>query len=140
MVSKADVTIERLDSTDEGTFGRFTFHDFVCFSGELLWSDNEPSISSIPPGRYVCIWSYSAKFKRQMFEITNVPGRAGIRIHAANFMGDDRKGFKKQLNGCVALGEKLGRMDGQKALLISKPAIRQFESLMNGKSFTLEIK
>lgn len=132
--------LSRLETSEEGTFGRFTFYDFMCFSGELPWNDNQSNISCIPKGSYVCIWTYSPRFKRKMFEIKGVPARAGIRIHSANFMGDDRRGFKRQLNGCIALGEKLGAMDGQKALFISKPAIRRFETLTNGKPFLLEIK
>jgi hypothetical protein len=69
-----------------------------------------------------------------------VPKRAGIRIHSANFMGDASKGFHSQLNGCVALGERLGIMEGQKALLLSKPAIRKFENCMGKQPFLLEIK
>lgn len=132
--------LSRFESTNEGTFGRFTFNDFVCFSGELPWNNNQSNISSIPKGSYVCFWTYSPRFKKQVYEVTKVEGRAGIRIHPANLMGDDRKGFKRQLNGCIALGLKLGGIGHQKSLLLSKPAIRQFETLANGKPFLLEIK
>jgi len=69
-----------------------------------------------------------------------VPGRAGIREHSANFMGDAKKGFHCQLNGCIAPGERLGWMDGQKAVLLSAPALRRFEMHMEHKPFTLEIR
>lgn len=71
--------------------------------------------------------------------LSSVPSRSGIRIHSANLMGDKILGYKTQLNGCIALGEKLGWIDGQKALLVSRPAIRRMEEYFNGKSFTLEI-
>lgn len=132
--------LKRLKSTDEGTFGRFTLNNFTCFVGELPWNDNKCNLSCIPKGLYLCRWTYSERFKRMMYLVDGVPKRAGIRIHAANFMGDDSKGFKRQLNGCIALGEKIGRMDGQNALLLSKPIIRKFESLMEGKPFKLEIQ
>ncbi len=134
------IQISRLESTDEGTFGRLTFNDFNCFTGELPWKDNRPNISCIPKGMYKCVWSYSNHFKRKMYEITSVPRRAGIRMHAANLMGDKSKGLGCQLDGCISLGSKLGRIDGQKALLLSRPMIRQFEQLMNGREFLLEIK
>jgi hypothetical protein len=54
-------------------------------------------------------------------------------------MGDDTMGYMKQLNGCIALGEKLGWMDGQKALLLSAPAVRRFEDHMGRVPFKLEI-
>lgn len=134
------VILKRNESTDEGTFGTITYNDFTCYSGELRWDNNQPNISCIPKGVYVCHWTYSQKFKKMMYLLENVPNRGGIRIHSANLMGNDSKGFKRQLNGCIALGEKIGQIEGQKALLLSKPAIRRFEQLLNGKSFILEIR
>ncbi len=133
------VRLERLETSSEGTFGRLTYNDFVAFTGELADRGNQSNVSCIPKGTYWCSWTQSDAFKRKLYAVENVPNRAGIRIHAANFMGDSEKGLKKQLNGCIALGLKLGRMDGQKALLLSKPAVRQFETLMNKRSFLLEI-
>jgi hypothetical protein len=75
-----------------------------------------------------------------MYLVDGVKDRGGIRLHSANFMGDDTKGYKRQLNGCIALGEKLGVMGGQKALLLSAPAMRRFETLLAGEPFELEIK
>lgn len=75
-----------------------------------------------------------------MYLVLGTGPRAGIRLHAANLMGDDAMGYRRQLNGCIAFGERLGWMDGQKALLLSAPAMRRFESFMGGKPFTLEIK
>lgn len=74
-----------------------------------------------------------------MYLVENVNKRSGIRIHSANFMGDLTLGYKCQLNGCIALGEKFGVVNGQKAVLLSNPAIRKFESLMSGQSFVLEV-
>ena len=139
-MSNFNVTIERLDSTMEGTFGRLTFNNFVCFTGELPWKDNQSNISCIPKGMYFCHWTYSERFKRMMYLVDNVPNRGGIRIHPANLMGDDSQGFKRQLNGCIALGQTLGMIDRQKALLLSRPVVRQFEDLMKGREFTLEIR
>jgi hypothetical protein len=74
-----------------------------------------------------------------MYLVENVSGRSGIRFHSANFMGNTSEGKKSQLNGCIALGEKLGTINGQQALLISAPAIRRFEDLMDGEEFMLTI-
>ena len=133
-----DVTITRFDQSEHGTFGQLVCNGFTCFTGELPEMDNKPNVSCIPKGHYICHWTYSPRFKRKMYEITSVTGRSGIRFHSANFMGSGK--LKKQLNGCVALGFKLGVMEGQKALLLSSPAIRQFEKLLNGREFTLEIR
>lgn len=133
------VQLTRLDSSIQGTFGQIRFGEFKCYSGELSWNDNASNISCIPVGEYRCVWTYSNRFRRMMYEVVGVANRAGIRIHSANLMGDDRKGFKRQLNGCIALGERLGTIDGQKALLLSKPAIRRFEGLLRGRDFILEV-
>ena len=55
-------------------------------------------------------------------------------------MGDKTKGYRCQLNGCIALGERLGYIDGQKALLLSAPAMRRFLDAARGEPFTLEIR
>ena len=55
-------------------------------------------------------------------------------------MGDAAKGFRAQLNGCISVGERLGWIDGQKALILSAPAIRRLEAHFAGKPFTLEIR
>jgi hypothetical protein len=69
-----------------------------------------------------------------------VPARAGVRVHPANLMGDASKGYRCQLNGCIALGERLGWMDGQKVVLLSQPAVRRLESFFGGHPFQLEIR
>jgi hypothetical protein len=73
-----------------------------------------------------------------MYVVVPVKGRAGIRMHSANFMGTNPP-HKKQLNGCLALGERMGWIDGQKAILLSAPAMRRFEALMQYKPFVLQI-
>ena len=134
------VTLTRLDHGDQGTFGRLiTPAGLSLYTGELPWRDNRSNISCIPPAVYNIEWTFSPAFRRWMYLVLGTGPRAGIRIHPANFMGDATLGFKWQLNGCIALGEKLGRMDGQKALLISASAVRRFENHMKQQSFKLEI-
>ena len=135
------VELERFESSDEGTFGilKAGFGQYF-FTGELPWRDNASNVSCIPKGTYVCIWTKSPRFGRCMYLIDRVEKRSGVRIHAANFVGDDTKGFRKQLHGCIALGEKLGWLGGQKAVLVSRPAMRRFEKLAGGRPFELEIK
>lgn len=138
------ITLTRLESSDQGTFGTIQVPDdewvYYFYTGELAWRDNASNVSCIPTGFYRCTWTYSPRFKRHMYLVDGVKSRTGIRKHSANFMGDDTKGFKKQLNGCIALGERLGWIDRQKALLLSAPAMRRFEALLNGEPFELEIK
>lgn len=44
--------------------------------------------TAIPKGRYEVILSMSARFKKLLPEILNVPGYLGIRIHPGNKPGD----------------------------------------------------
>lgn len=134
------VKIERLESSDHGTFGRILFNDNVLFSGELPDRNNQRNISCIPTGIYQVDWTYSPTFKRFMYLVRDVPERSGIRIHSANLMGDKSCNMRSQLYGCIALGEKLGHIDGQKAVMLSRPAVAKLETGMKRKSFELEIK
>jgi hypothetical protein len=83
---------------------------------------------------------YSPKFRRPVYRLLGTEPRGGILIHAATWMGDVDLGWRSHLQGCIALGEKLGWMEGQKALFLSRPAVSRLEVLMQGSPFTLEIQ
>ena len=132
------VFLERLDQSDQGFFGRLTAGSLLLYSGELPWRDNQPNVSCVPAGHYRCVWTYSPRFRRYMYLLLGTQPRAGIRKHPANLMG--AAPYRTQLNGCIALGERLGWIDGQKALLLSAPAVRKFEAHMGYKPFLMEIR
>lgn len=135
-----DAVIERLDRGDQGCFGRIWARGLSLFTGELPERDNRAGVSCVPPAFYRVAWTWSPRFLRNMYLLLGTEPRAGIRKHPANLMGDAAMGFRAQLNGCIALGERLGWMDGQKALLISVPAVRRFEAHMGSAPFLLEIR
>lgn len=135
-----DAVIERLESGDQGTFGRIWTKGLSLFTGELPWRDNASSISCVPPMVTRVVWTWSPRFRRMMYLLLGTEPRAGIRKHPANLMGDVALGYRSQLNGCIALGEKLGWINGQKALLLSAPAVRRFEAHMGQRPFVLEIR
>lgn len=134
-------TIRRQPGTDHGTFGRLTVegHAFTAYTGELPWRGNRTGASCIPAGVYRCVWSQSPRLKRATYRLLDVPERSGVLIHPANLFGDRALGLKAQVQGCIALGERIGWMEGQRAILRSVPAVRRFETLMGGKPFDLEI-
>jgi hypothetical protein len=131
--------LTREENTDDGVFGRLTVGEATFFSGELPWRDNTPNISCIPPGTYRCSFTFSPRFRRFLYLVIDVPERSGIRFHAANLMGDVGKGRRSHLNGCIALGERLGWIEGQKAILMSVPAMLRFERTLARGDFTLEV-
>ena len=57
--------------------------------------------TAIPTGIYQIIFSYSEKFKKVLPLLLNVPGYAGIRMHAGNSEVDTE--------GCLLPGEESGR-------------------------------
>ncbi len=133
------VRLTRTESSSHGTFGIIRYEDFTSYTLELPWVENAGSISCIPKGSYNVIWTYSPRFKRYMFLVDGVPGRTGIRFHSANLAGDTRLGLKSHLHGCIALGERIGVMGKQKALLLSAPMVIQFENLLHHNRFRLII-
>jgi hypothetical protein len=133
------VILSRFETSDHGTFGRCVVHGEPFFSGELPDRHNIANWSCINAGDYAVVWTWSPRFKRMMYLLRGTDPRVGIREHPANLMGDRAQGYLAQLNGCIALGHKLGWIDRQKALLVSAPAVRRFETLLERKPFRLSI-
>ena len=133
------VVLERHETGPEGTFGQIYFDGQSLFTGELPDHGNAPNVSCIPADAYRVVWNFSPAFKRNMFLVADVEGRSGIRIHPANLMGDRAAGLKSHLYGCIALGRKLGTLHGQKAILVSRPAVSEFQNAMGRAPFALEI-
>lgn len=133
--------IRRLDQSDQGTFGRLYINDNEAFyTMELPDRENKSNISRIPVGTYTASWVWSDHFHKMVYCLDNVPNRWGICIHAATYAGDVTKGYRNHLAGCIALGEKLGVMDGQKCILLSRPAMTRFETLTKGAKIEVEIQ
>ena len=136
--------LTRGPSTDEGTFGVLAFGKQVVNTVELPWRDNVRQISCIPPGTYECAIVQSPRFGR-VYEVKNVPGRSHVLIHPANFAGDAELGWTTELQGCIALGERRGRIKNpsgkmQRAVLVSRPAVTKLMSWAAGAPFTLEVR
>lgn len=124
---------------DEGTLGVLEIGPLKLYTLELPDRNNAGSRSCIPAGSYPVRWTRSPRLKKYTYEILNVPGRAGIRIHGGNFAGDVSKGYISHSLGCPLLGERVGRVNGQRAVLNSRSAVAKFERYMDGKPFTLEV-
>jgi len=138
------VLIERKPSTDEGTFGTLTIPEknLQWVSLELPWRDNQPIISCIPPGTYNA-GIYESPRHGTVYILEDVPGRADVEIHIANFAGDKDKGYKSDLLGCITVGLAEGVLDAngqkQKAVLNSGLAFKQFMSATNGRDLEITI-
>lgn len=128
-MSKPIVTIARQVEDDKQALGFLTVehncipkYADVCL--ELSYLDNKRNISSIPPNTYNMVYTYSPRFKRNLWLVENVEGRSGIRFHAAN--------YHHQLNGCIAPGASTADIDGDGYLDVtsSAAALERFHSAM----------
>ena len=126
------VILTRQEQGPQGTFGVIGIGERAWFTVERPWLDNASNVSCIPTGIYDCRMTYSPRFRTMLYELAGVPGRFACRIHPAN--------LAMQLNGCIALGEKRGYMDGVKAVLVSRPAVRAFEAALGRQPFRLEVR
>ncbi len=117
-----DIYLRRLQSGDEGTFGKLTAPDFSCFTLEPPWRNNAANKSCIRYGVYNGSKITSAKFGTVLL-IHEVPNRTAVLIHTGNLAGDEAKGFRTHSHGCILVGQKFGRLGGQQAVLCSRPAM-----------------
>ena len=132
--------------TDDGkqTLGTLTVQNskelFVCKTLELGWHDNANNISCIPEGEYTCKWTRSNRLTTAAghdvftYEVLNVPNRAGIRIHSANYF--------YQLLGCIALGDahKDINADGHLDANHSGATVAKFAEVMGYGEFRLTVE
>ena len=105
-----ELTLNRKWYTAKSTIGELLINGtFFCFVLEDVCRDlnrdgdlNDPgekkvqNQTCIPSGRYQVIIDNSARFKRPMPHVLNVPGFEGIRIHNGNTAADT--------DGCLLLG------------------------------------
>ena len=108
---------------------------FSALSLERGWLDNKQNISCIPKGNYTVVLEYSNAFKRDLWEIKNVPNRSECKFHSANYW--------YQLQGCIALGNSLKDIDkdGFIDILNSSNTMGLFHRALDGeKRFNLIVK
>ncbi len=78
-----------------GSNGRLYYNEqFLCFTIELPWFNNEPKRSCVPVGTYRLLLRFSLKHKTHLV-LKDVPGRELILLHPAN-------NALKELKGCIA--------------------------------------
>lgn len=106
-----EVVILRDASTDAGTPGKLIApRGFECYTLELPWRQNVGGLSCIPLGEYELFWGESPNRRdvtgkpEWTYRFKDVPGRAGILVHAGNFAGDKDKGYVTDVEGCILLG------------------------------------
>lgn len=144
------LTLIRDKTGDAGTFSigtltegdqRLGFWDWI----ELPWRDNKAGVSCIPPGLYPAHITHSDHFKREVYVLEDVKGRASVELHPANWAGDVAKGWHSDLRGCAAPGMSRGDLVApatrklQPAVLQSVRAFQQFMDTCDGDDIEIHI-
>jgi len=127
------VELLRVETGSSGTFGALKVDKQVtCWTLEPPFAGNAPNISCIPTGQYWCRYTKSPRFGL-VFEVSNVPGRSNILFHTGNTTHDT--------SGCILPGERLGDLNGERAVLGSRTAYGKFlAALEKVNGFHLTIK
>ena len=123
----------RLEESEHGTIGVLKIDKEVfCVTLEPPDKENVRNVSSIPAQQYLCRPRQSEKFGKT-FEVTNVPGRTDVLFHAGNVV--------THTEGCILLGESVGKLKGQRAVLNSGNTFKSFmEKIGLGETFHLTIR
>jgi hypothetical protein len=134
------IGLRRFDRSDQGTKGVLLAPEGpLCNALELPWRDNAPGLSCIPCGEYVAKLRKSPRFG-WTYHITDVKGRTWILTHSGNLAGDVTKGYLTDTEGCILVGRYFGTIQGQLAVLASRPALRSLMERMGGKDFILVVE
>lgn len=93
-----NLTLIRNKSSDKSTIGRLLIDDvFQCWTLEdVVRPAKIAHETAIPAGTYKVIITESARFKRRLPLLVDVPGFEGIRIHPGNCAADT--------DGCILVG------------------------------------
>ena len=134
--------LRRLVHCDEGTIGRLSAGGLGCYTMEPPWRDNLPNRSCIPAGLYEVVPHLSPRYGRCLM-VAEVPARTHILVHAGNVGGDLELGLHTHTLGCILPGLRRGRLTvrgrAQRAVLVSRTAVRQLMAWANDQPFELEI-
>jgi len=132
-------TLKRLKSDDQGIFGILSDGIFTRYVIELPWRDNQSNLSCIPLGEYL-VTPYTSRKFGNVHLLTNVLQRSFILLHTGNYAGDTTKGFLTHSHGCILLGRKCGILKNQKAVLLSRMAMNDFNRYIGKEKFKLSVK
>lgn len=133
------VTLTRIRTGNQGTFGILEVGEFVRRTAELPKRGNRRNVSCIPAGEYLCSLVRSPRFGT-VYHVKAVPGRSAVLIHSGNYAGDRALGWRSHSHGCILAGSCFGQIEGQLAVQASRPALRQFMNYMAGQPFILKIQ
>ncbi len=127
------VELIRLEESEQGTIGVLKIDKEVfCYTLEPADELNKQNESCIPIQQYMCKRIISPKFG-ETFMVAGVPDRTNVLFHKGNTEDDTL--------GCILLGQTVGKLKGQRAVLNSGKSFDKFMLAMLGRQmFHLTIK
>lgn len=132
------IKIIRQDTNNDGTFGILVMEGFHCCTAELPWRDNALGKSCIPAGKYTANLYNSPKFGSS-YKLEDTDPRSYILIHKGNYAGDEDRGLRADVDGCILLGATKGVLNNQKVVLSSANTVNTFMKKLDGKEIEIEI-
>jgi Family of unknown function (DUF5675) len=127
------VKIKRNQHLPNATLGTLTISDVKTNTIYTLENPERKTDKDnrIPAGTYNCK-PYSGTKYKDVYIVENVPNRSAILLHWGN--------TEKDTLGCILLGNKMGSLEGEPAILGSKICYARFRSLIGPNEFTLIIE
>ncbi len=127
----ADVTIGSM--TVDGEWQCWTLEDAVReVPGQAVSAWKVPGKTAIPAGGYRVELTMSARFKRLLPLLIDVPGYSGVRIHAGNTSADTE--------GCILVGnDRLAKSIARSQLALASLMTKMSEAMRKGEPIWLEI-
>jgi hypothetical protein len=116
-----ELRLEREPTIDERTWGKlYIDNTFYCYTIEdAVRAQKIPGRTAIPAGRYLIRITPSARFKRRLPELIDVPNYKGVRIHPGNTIEDTE--------GCLLPGLERTTVGVAKSRLAFEPLLARLE-------------
>lgn len=136
------IDVERLQSDEDVTIGGMMVDgEWQCWTledpvrevpGHPVSTWKIHGKTAIPAGRYRVEITMSARFKRVLPLLLDVPGYSGVRIHAGNTAADTE--------GCILVGnERLAKSLARSQLALAPLLSKMSEAARKGESIWLTI-
>ena len=122
--------LQRLSDSGNETFGELLDEDDRHLCVTIERSADDPIHPCIPPGTYD-FYRFQSPHNGDVWRTDSVPNRTLIEIHAAN--------FAYQLEGCIAVGDTIGKIGDTPAIFNSKMTLAKLRAILPDK-FTLTVK
>ena len=114
----------RLVYTDKGTPGVLKLNgEFVCYTLERPWLNNEQNVSCIPEGNYKGRFQASGSFPDMRMYFQDIPDRSSVMFHWGNYVHNSK--------GCPLLGESVNT-SGDMFIANTKSTVLKVEQLVGG--------